>query len=636
MTKHVENIFDIEADDLLPGVTKMHVVSWQEREDLEVKSSASPDAFDEVFDCDLLIGHFIIGYDLPALEKLFGRKVGPNTLVVDTLVLSWYLDPERSSYGLESYGETFGIPKPKIADWKTLTYDQYKFRCERDVKINTRQWKRLRAKLGALYGFDKEGNLSADALKVIRYLGFKMKCAFNTEQHGIRLDYKAAVSLKEELTKLKDEKEVELAKAMPLHGLIKKVNKPKNIYKKDGTISEAGKRWFSNLEKAKLPKTTEGSFNLVYDYEQGNPGSHAQIKEWLFSLGWDPCTYKYERNPDGSEKKIPQVRKDGELTESVKILIEKDPAIEQLEGLTVLTHRLSVVQGFLDTVEKVGDEWIVRSKIDGLTNTFRFKHRKPLVNLPGVDKPYGKEIRSLLLAPDEDHLLIGSDMVSLEDTTKRHYMKPHDPDYVEEMSQEGFDPHLNLAMFAGACTQEEIDFYNAGDKTFVLKLKPIRKGFKAANYSAIYGVGKAKLARELGISQTEAAALLKAYWERNWAIKKVSTEQETKTLKDGSLWLKNPVSGFWMSLRNYKDAFSTLNQSTGVFVFDTWLAYVLEEGLPVIMQYHDEFLGYVHKDETEEASKKVDRATQKMNAALNLNVEVGSDTQFGNNYADVH
>lgn len=215
-------------------------------------------------------------------------------------------------------------------------------------------------------------------------------------------------------------------------------------------------------------------------------------------------------------------------------------------------------------------------------------------------------------------------------------MKPHDPDYVEEMSQEGFDPHLNLAMFAGACTQEEIDFYNAGDKTFVLKLKPIRKGFKAANYSAIYGVGKAKLARELGISQTEAAALLKAYWERNWAIKKVSTEQETKTLKDGSLWLKNPVSGFWMSLRNYKDAFSTLNQSTGVFVFDTWLAYVLEEGLPVIMQYHDEFLGYVHKDETEEASKKVDRATQKMNAALNLNVEVGSDTQFGNNYADVH
>lgn len=215
-------------------------------------------------------------------------------------------------------------------------------------------------------------------------------------------------------------------------------------------------------------------------------------------------------------------------------------------------------------------------------------------------------------------------------------MKPHDPDYVEEMSQEGFDPHLNLAMFAGACTQEEIDFYNAGDKTFVLKLKPIRKGFKAANYSAIYGVGKAKLARELGISQTEAAALLKAYWERNWAIKKVSTEQETKTLKDGSLWLKNPVSGFWMSLRNYKDAFSTLNQSTGVFVFDVWLSFVIQQDFPIILQYHDEFLSYLKKGSEDEAREKVITATRKLNEALKLNVDIGSDTQFGVNYAECH
>jgi hypothetical protein len=50
-------------------------------------------------------------------------------------------------------------------------------------------------------------------------------------------------------------------------------------------------------------------------------------------------------------------------------------------------------------------------------------------------------------------------MVSLEDTTKRHYIQPLDPDYVESMSVPGFDPHLTLSLLAGRITQEEYDFY---------------------------------------------------------------------------------------------------------------------------------------------------------------------------------
>jgi hypothetical protein len=100
----------------------------------------------------------------------------------------------------------------------------------------------------------------------------------------------------------------------------------------------------------------------------------------------------------------------------------------------------------------------LKAEIGGLTNTLRFKHMKPLVNLPGVDKPWGEEIRGCLKAP-EGFVLCGADMTSLEDTTKRHYMKPLDPDYVAEMSKEGFDPHLSLSVFSGALTQEEYEFY---------------------------------------------------------------------------------------------------------------------------------------------------------------------------------
>jgi hypothetical protein len=81
-----------------------------------------------------------------------------------------------------------------------------------------------------------------------------------------------------------------------------------------------------------------------------------------------------------------------------------------------------------------------------------------LANIPGVDKPWGKEIRSCIIAPD-GYVICGSDMVSLEDTSKRHFIQPLDPDYVAEMQQEGYDPHLSLAVFAGVITLEEYRFY---------------------------------------------------------------------------------------------------------------------------------------------------------------------------------
>ena len=76
----------------------------------------------------------------------------------------------------------------------------------------------------------------------------------------------------------------------------------------------------------------------------------------------------------------------------------------------------------------------------------------------GVD---GNVIRGCLIAP-EGYVLCGADMTSLEDTTKRHYMKPLDPKYVQEMSHYGFDPHLDLALHAGLITQVDIDMHNSG------------------------------------------------------------------------------------------------------------------------------------------------------------------------------
>jgi hypothetical protein len=167
------------------------------------------------------------------------------------------------------------------------------------------------------------------------------------------------------------------------------------------------------------------------------------------------------------------------------------------------------------------------------------------------------------------------------------------------------------------------------------RLKAVRKNYKTVNYSATYGVGAAKLARETGLPIAEAKALLEAFWKRNWAIKAVASKIQVRELF-GSMWLKNPVSGFWYSLRSEKDIFSTLNQSTGVYCFDKWLAIVKGFGTKVIAQFHDEWIGKVSEDHVLSTEVNVKDSIITLNEGLNLNVPLGCDIQFGPSYASIH
>lgn len=476
-----------------------------------------------------------------------------------------------------------------------------------------------------------------------------MECASYQEQNPVALDYGLATRSLETLLGQQDEKVEQLKEVMPQVPKFVVKNKPKAPYKKDGTLSVYGENWFRTLRENKFKSTEPGPIKVISHYEEPNPNSHVQVKDWLFSLGWKPCTFKYERDKDtGDERKILQVRKDGELVPSVTSLMEKEPSIEILEGLTVIQHRISVFKGFIESCwfetpdgkikpyrenDEDGYYWL-KAEIGGLTNTLRFAHKKPLVNLPGVDKPWGKEIRSCLMAP-KGKLVIGADLNSLESTTKRHFIYPHDPDYAEEMAQEGFDEHLDLAVKSGAITQEEYDFYQTGDEDDPKwkQIHKVRKLYKPVNYSAIYGVGVPKLSREMNITKAKAGDLLESYWERNWSVKVVAKEQYVKEV-NGTMWLKNPVSGFYHELRYDKDRFSTLNQSTGVYIFDSWLARARAMGYMGNMQFHDETAAIVaYESHNREI---LQRAIEKLNKDLTLNVSFGVDVKVGSNYAEVH
>jgi hypothetical protein len=509
--------------------------------------------------------------------------------------------------------------------------------------------------------------LPESAWRLIDYLTFKMDCAREQESLRWKLDLDRCQEAYDEIMRLKDEKVEQLADAMPKRIITTVRTKPKVMTKKDGTLSSHGERWTALCAENKMP-ISASSITVVTGEERGNPGSNDQVKDWLYSLGWKPRTWKFVRNKaTGEEKQIEQVRKDGELCESVKELVSVDPAVDLLDGLTVLTHRAGILKSFLDSVlieESVckvcdgsGGDWVevygepdlkfqpclfckgepikrdgyLKAEVAGFTNTLRFRHAKPLVNLPGVDKPYGDVIRGVLTCP-EGYTLCGSDMTSLEDTTKRHYMKPLDPDYVEEMSKEGFDPHLDLAKFAGAVTQDEIDAYNQGKRP---DIKALRKAYKVVNYSATYGIGAPKLARETGMTEKETKKLLTAFWKRNWSVEAVAKSLRVIERFEG-MWVQNPVSGFWYSLRSDKDRFSTLNQGTGVFCFDTWVALCRGNGIKTIGQFHDEIIALVEEGKEEETKEIITKAAEVLNRKVNLNVSLGCDVQFGKTYAHIH
>ena len=612
-------VFDVEANGLLDTATKIHCLSY----------TADGVTYDTLFDYDGmrdlilsqqgLIGHNIIRYDVPLLEKILDIKI--EARLFDTLPMSWVLNYNRPKHGLESFGEDFGIPKPKIDDWNNLTQDDYRHRCVEDVKINWKLWQDVLKRFMFIYKSKSELD------KFFRYLQFKMECAAEAERVGWKLDVDLAKDCVAKLTEQQSSKINELKGVMPRVKITTKKSKPKVCFKKDGSPSSHGERWFALLDEHRLPRHYEGEVEVIKGWDQPNPNSNDQVKSWLFSLGWEPCTFNYIKESPTETRLVPQVRSNGELTKSVKRLIKDNPVVSVLDGLTVIQHRLKIFEGFLEC-EYNG---YVRAEVDGLTNTLRFKHKKPLVNLPAVDKPWGKEVRGCLTVPD-GYTLCGADMTSLEDTTKRHYMYPYDPDYVNDMSQEGFDPHLDLALHANAVSQIEIDEYNAGRND---QLKDLRKDFKVVNYSATYGVGKAKLARTTGMSEEAAQELLDAYWKRNWSVKAFIDNQKVRKIND-EMWVQNPVSKFWHSLRYEKDVFSTLNQSTGAYCFDKWVAYYRTRRPNIIGQFHDESINLVRKGEEDEHSAALEWAIKKLNQNLKLNVDLGIQIQYGQRYSNVH
>lgn len=614
----------------------------------------------------VLVMHNGICYDKNAL-KHFGFDI-ERVHFVDTLALSWYLDLNRPKHGLESYGEECGVPKPEVDDWENLTQDEYDNRVQEDVKIQLYTYQKLKGMFEELYG--KMSDIEFCNHKVVRYLNFKMEQLAEQQNTRFKIDVPKAESLVEELSAKLDEKVLQLSSVMPKVPVYAKHTKPAKPFKKDGSLSVTGEKWKIITEQAKVGFDYDGEIKTIKSYKEPNPQSSRQIKDWLFSFGWTPQTYKFDKDEFGNERKIPQIyipQSGGQICKSIELLAEQIPDVEHLVGMGVIKHRKGAVQGFLDSL--IYDNYIEASA-SGFTNTLRLKHRKPFVNLPSSRVLYGEDVRSCLISR-EGKVLLGADLSSLENIIKFNLQLPFDRKYVMSQMSEDFDGHLQIAQEGGLLSEADVHFYKIEKEGFprenysesddldaLLNMSPsdkkikikhiaeVRGKGKGTNYSCQYGAGAATVARTAGVALSVGKALVKAYKKVNWSIEKIATSQKIKTVSHGMYQL-NPYNGIWYHLKTEKDCFSTLVQGTGSYVLDLWLVnqfklressdYSLGEyGIKLLASAHDEQISELSEGCQSEAKRLVNDSLSKVNERFNLEIPFGCDIQFGNKYSEIH
>lgn len=659
---NLEKVFvcDCETDGFIGDVTKMHVfgIGWKNSKGTwSIKTTPDYENVAKVLTNpeNTVVFHNGYSYDVPVLEKLLGIEV--KAYIIDTLYLSWVFFPNRikegKKYGLESFGEDYGVAKPEIKSWTDLSYEEYENRVSEDVKINILLWEDILSYAIELYG-------DINTLKsFFKFVNFKAENIKDQERLGVKLDTEKCQENFNILSEKKDTIINKLKGIMPQVSIIKEIKNPgAKAFKKDDTLSVVGKKWFDKLEEYNLPVTYDKPIiRYVAGHEDPNPNSVDQVKDFLFSKGWVPLIYKESLSKvTGESKNVPQLRdKDKKLCKSILELAEKDPDIKYLEELSVINHRIGILKGFLRDVDSRG---YLKARNGGLANSCRLQHRE-LVNLPKPSAAYGEYIRSLLIC-EEDELLLGSDLSSLENFTRTHFIAPIQPSAVDILKDPEYDSHTQLAIFAKMMTPDEELLYKwckfkDGDERKVVENLPtvyqqwtaedidkefhrlniVRNKAKTTSYSALYGIGKTKLAKELKISEKEAQQLLDGYWLLNEPVKVFTEMCVTKEVRK-QLWVQNPLNNFWYTLRSSHTVFSVVNQSAGDYCFTLYLWNAKKLGLPVIANFHDEFLGRVKKGEEDLYIERIKKAITMTNKQVKMNVTLGMDYALGKNYAEVH
>ena len=432
-------VFDIETDAL--KATKIWCIVAVNTETDRIYSF-NPDQIDEgiklLQTADTLIGHNIIGFDIPIIKKLTGVNLYENTTIIDTLVLSRLFNPVREGgHSLAAWGYKLNFPKGTPPEDFTIYNDDMLTYCIQDVQVNKKLFHQLRTESK---GFSKESiQLEHETTKVLSV----------QRDSGFKFDEKNAMFLLSSLNKRKKEVEEEVQKTFKPKWVDEKLVTP--YIKKDGDLSKRG------LTKEEYEKFNGISSKDIKPFmrkklQHFNLGSRKQIGEYLQDFGWKPKRFTPTGQPivdEGTLKKIKHIHEANLIAEFL-----------------LLQKRIAQIASWVDALEE--DKRVHGFVMSTGTITGRMSHRFPnMAQVPNVHNPYGEECRACWIV-DEGYKLIGIDASQLELRMLAHYMD--DKEYINEIING--DIHSTNQKLAGLESRDQA-------KTFI--------------YALIYGAGDPKI-----------------------------------------------------------------------------------------------------------------------------------------------
>ena len=353
-------VFDIETNGLKPTKIWCIVAKIVGGEIHKFPPHKIKEGIEFLQDADILIGHNIIGYDIPVIKKLCGVEL--TNKVEDTLVMSRLFNPaQENGHSLKTWGYKIGIPKMESPDsFEEYTPEMLKY-CAQDTKLNEYVYDRLQ-KDSALFSKDSI-DLEHKVAKLIQ----------EQYENGFAFDDKIAMTLLSNLqTRIEEVKEEVRQTFKPRLVDIKKVL-PK--LKKDGTLSKSGLR---KVEYSEIKISGNMKPFMRQELQKFNLGSRKQIGEYLKDFGWKPKRFTPTGQPivdEGTLKKIKHI-----------------PEAQLIAEFLLLQKRIAQISSWLDALE---NDRIHGSVISNGAITGRMTHRNPnTAQIPSLRQPYGKECRS--------------------------------------------------------------------------------------------------------------------------------------------------------------------------------------------------------------------------------------------------
>ena len=584
-------IFDIETNGFLSDATKIHSIVIKDIDSKEVYSYHGDKIGRGLYllsGASLLVGHNILKFDIPVINKLFPEyKIEGE--VFDTLLVSRLIWTNRKEldfqmkelplnmagrHSLESWGYRLGLRKGEFA--KTNNFDEWSEEmqkyCELDVEVTYEFWKLI-----------QKQNYSKEAIKLEHDFA---RCIYLQEAHGFHFDVASAKKLYASLANRRLELEKSLVSTFP------------NWKKYIGTfIPRRDNKTLGYKKGVPVKKYKELTFN---------PNSRDHISDRLMNKGWKPTEF----TPDGKPK----------VDENVLSKLEYPEAKLLAEHFLIQKRIGQLAEGNNAWLKLQRDGIIYGSVITNGANTGRCTHQKPNVaQTPSVGVPYGKECRSLFTVPN-GFRLIGCDASGLELRCLAHYLGAFD---------EG--------SFAKQLLNGDIHTYN--QKQIGL---PSRDLAKRVIYGIIYGIGDTRLGAVVGKNSQEGKRIKQKIFEALPALKQLRDNVIIATRNKKYLLGLDKRK---LIPRSEHSSLNLLIQSCGALIIK--MATVIlhkklreknydESICTMVAHVHDELQLQCKSSYADEVGQLAVQSIIDAGVHFNLRCELDAQYKIGNNWADTH